>query len=83
MFFEILVLATKDAVTPKQEFGGFNKIEVSPKQALWDARAEERDEVQVAEEEEIRRQREREKNAPAGSTTPSGVHATRTVVVSA
>lgn len=56
MFFEILVLATKDAVRVKQHDRAFGRIEVQQKKALWGAWAEEKDEQQVAEDEE--RQRE-------------------------
>ncbi|KAF8456798.1 Rec8 like protein-domain-containing protein [Kalaharituber pfeilii] len=64
MFFEVLVLATKDAVRVRQEkekaFGG--DIWITPKRGLWGRWAEERDEQQVAEEEERRRdEEEREK----------------------
>jgi cohesin complex subunit SCC1 len=51
MFFEVLVLATKDAVKVKQS-KGFGEIEIQQKKALWGAWAEEKDEQQVAEEEE-------------------------------
>lgn len=60
MFFEVLVLATKDAVQVKQD-KGFGQIEIMQKKALWGAWAEEKDEQQVAEEEE--RQREADKEA--------------------
>ncbi|KAF8543836.1 Rec8 like protein-domain-containing protein [Trichophaea hybrida] len=59
MFFEILVLATKDAVKVKQD-EGFGQIEIQQKKALWGAWAEEKDEQQVAEEEERRREAEGE-----------------------
>jgi cohesin complex subunit SCC1 len=59
MFFEILVLATKDAVKVKQD-EGFGQIEIQQKKALWGAWAEEKDEQQVAEEEEQQREAERE-----------------------
>lgn len=51
MFFEVLVLATKDAVKVKQD-KGFGDIEIAAKKALWGEWAEERDEQQVAEEQE-------------------------------
>ncbi|KAA8899629.1 Rec8 like protein-domain-containing protein [Sphaerosporella brunnea] len=51
MFFEVLVLATKDAVKVKQS-KGFGEIEIQQKKALWGSWAEEKDEQQVAEEEE-------------------------------
>ncbi|KAI5797950.1 Rec8 like protein-domain-containing protein [Peziza echinospora] len=63
MFFEVLVLATKDAVKVRQEtvggtqstFGG--DIVIMPKKGLWGKWAEERDEQQVAEEEEAREEK--------------------------
>jgi len=55
MFFEVLVLATKDAVQVTQ-YTGFGDIEIKQKDALWGAWAEEKDEQQVAEEEEERLQ---------------------------
>lgn len=51
MFFEVLVLATKDAISVKQT-EGFGHIVIKGKKALWGQWAEERDEQQVAEEEE-------------------------------
>lgn len=51
MFFEVLVLATKDAISVKQP-EGFGHIVIKGKKALWGQWAEERDEQQVAEEEE-------------------------------
>lgn len=51
MFFEVLVLATKDAISVKQT-EGFGPIAIKGKKALWGQWAEERDEQQVAEEEE-------------------------------
>lgn len=64
MFFEVLVLATKDAIQVVQN-KGFQDITISPKQGLWGTWAEEKDEQQVAEEmeqqeEEEERERERE-----------------------
>jgi cohesin complex subunit SCC1 len=60
MFFEVLVLATKDAVKVKQS-KGFGEIEIQQKKALWGSWAEEKDEQQLAEEEE--RQREEKDGA--------------------
>ncbi|KAL7274648.1 sister chromatid cohesion protein 1 [Rhizina undulata] len=51
MFFEVLVLATKDAIKVQQE-EGFGDVEIRAKKALWDAWAEEKDESQIAEEKE-------------------------------
>ena len=59
MFFEVLVLATKDAVQVRQETG-FGEIEILQKKALWGAWAEEKDEQQVAEEEERAREADKE-----------------------
>lgn len=59
MFFEVLVLATKDAVHVKQE-EAFGDIEIKQKEALWGAWAEEKDEQQVAEEEELLKEQEKE-----------------------
>lgn len=67
MFFEILVLATKDAVRVKQQQDrAFGQIDVQQKKALWGAWAEEKDEQQVAEDEE--RQREAAEREEAGRT---------------
>ncbi|RPB00614.1 hypothetical protein L873DRAFT_1827546 [Choiromyces venosus 120613-1] len=63
MFFEVLVLATKDAISVKQD-GGFGMIEISPKKALWGAWAEEKDEQQIQEE----REQQEEENAKEGGT---------------
>lgn len=87
MFFEVLVLATKDAITPQQK-GAFEDIIVKPKQALWDAKAEERDEQQVAEEEERRQDKEKEAEVREGRPTRASAmgltpRGSRTVVVSA
>ncbi|RPA86552.1 hypothetical protein BJ508DRAFT_135345 [Ascobolus immersus RN42] len=87
MFFEVLVLATKDAILPEQK-GAYENIIVKPKQALWDAKAEERDEQQVAEEEERRQDKEREAEAGSGRPTRQSAmgltpRGSRTVVVSA
>lgn len=54
MFFEVLVLATKDAISVKQT-DGFGDILIKGKKALWGQWAEERDEQQVMEEEEKER----------------------------
>lgn len=62
MFFEVLVLATKDAVkvSQNQKVGkGFGDIHIGPKKALWGSWAEERDEQQKAEEEEMRERGEK------------------------
>ncbi|TGZ84119.1 hypothetical protein EX30DRAFT_338682 [Ascodesmis nigricans] len=65
MFFEVLVLATKDAVQVKQK-DGFGDIHLGPKKALWGSWAEELDEQQQLEEnerqeEEEKRRRQRER----------------------
>ncbi|KAI5778588.1 Rec8 like protein-domain-containing protein [Geopyxis carbonaria] len=65
LFFEVLVLATKDALTVKQS-GGFDKIEIGQKQALWGAWAEEKDEQQVAEELEKAAEEEAEAEVEKG-----------------
>lgn len=63
MFFEVLVLATKDAISVKQT-EGFGDISIKSKKALWGEWAEERDEQQILEDEErekeFEQQRERE-----------------------
>jgi len=59
MFFEVLVLATKDAIKVKQT-KGFGQIDIQQKKALWGAWAEEKDEQQIAEEEERARDAEKE-----------------------
>ncbi|KAG0136874.1 Rec8 like protein-domain-containing protein [Tuber indicum] len=74
MFFEVLVLATKDAIGVKQD-GGFGRIEISPKKALWGAWAEEKDEQQIQEEKE---QQQEEENAKEGG---EGQHRGREMVV--
>lgn len=63
MFFEVLVLATKDAVRVTQEraFGG--DIIITPKKGLWGKWAEEKDEQQIAEEEQTRKEIEERKAA--------------------
>jgi cohesin complex subunit SCC1 len=63
MFFEVLVLATKDAIQVGQK-EGFGDIEISPKKALWGTWAEEKDEQQVIEERE--QQEEEEQRAKEG-----------------
>ncbi|PWW77395.1 hypothetical protein C7212DRAFT_174711 [Tuber magnatum] len=65
MFFEVLVLATKDAISVKQEVG-FGKIEISPKKALWGAWAEEKDEQQIQEEKEQQQEEEDAKEEVEG-----------------
>ncbi|KAI5813607.1 Rec8 like protein-domain-containing protein [Pyronema omphalodes] len=57
MFFEVLVLATKDAVEVHQA-KGFGDIEIRQKKGLWGAWAEEKDSQQVADEEEQARDEE-------------------------
>lgn len=57
MFFEVLVLATKDAVEVHQA-KGFGGIEIRQKKGLWGAWAEEKDSQQVADEEEQARDEE-------------------------
>lgn len=61
MFFEVLVLATKDAISVKQT-DGFGSITIKGKKALWGQWAEERDEQQVAEEEEKQKELELQKS---------------------
>jgi len=61
MFFEVLVLATKDAVKVKQEQGFGGDIFIAPKKGLWGKWAEEKDEQQIAEEEQTRKEAEERK----------------------
>ena len=63
MFFEVLVLATKDAVRVKQEKGFGGDIIIAPKKGLWGKWAEEKDEQQIAEEEQTRKEVEERKAA--------------------
>ncbi|KAF8424966.1 Rec8 like protein-domain-containing protein [Tirmania nivea] len=63
MFFEVLVLATKDAVKVKQEKGFGGDIFIAPKMGLWGKWAEEKDEQQIAEEEQTRKEAEESKAA--------------------
>ncbi|KAF8447019.1 Rec8 like protein-domain-containing protein [Terfezia claveryi] len=63
MFFEVLVLATKDAVKVKQEKGFGGDILIAPKKGLWGKWAEEKDEQQIAEEEQTRKEAEESKAA--------------------
>lgn len=63
MFFEILVLATKDAVKVTQEKGFAGDIFIAPKKGLWGKWAEEKDEQQIAEEEQTRKEAEESKAA--------------------
>lgn len=62
-FFEILVLATKDAVRVSQEKGFGGDIFIAPKKGLWGKWAEEKDEQQIAEEEQSRKEAEESKAA--------------------
>ena len=63
MFFEVLVLATKDAVRVTQEKGFGGDIIITPKKGLWGKWAEEKDEQQIAEEEQTRKEVEERKAA--------------------
>jgi len=65
MFFEVLVLATKDAIGVKQDVG-FGEIQISPKKALWGAWAEEKDEQQIQEEKEQQQEEENAKEEGEG-----------------
>ncbi|RPB29057.1 hypothetical protein L211DRAFT_859883 [Terfezia boudieri ATCC MYA-4762] len=58
IFFEVLVLATKDIVKVKQEKGFGRDIFIAPKKGLWGKWAEEKDEQQIAEEEQTRKEAE-------------------------
>lgn len=63
MFFEVLVLATKDAVRVTQDKGFGGDIIITPKKGLWGKWAEEKDEQQIAEEEQTRKEVEERKAA--------------------
>lgn len=86
MFFEVLVLATKDAVKVSQR-DGFGDIHVGPKKALWGSWAEELDEQQQEERKERELdQQEKEKEEELASRRKqeqrvSGAGGRRDVVV--
>lgn len=66
MFFEVLVLATKDAVRVKQDKGFGGDIYIAPKKGLWGKWAEEKDEQQIAEEEQTRKEAEERRTVEMG-----------------